>query len=59
LINQACLAQLLAAGLDAAIINPMEQGLVNMLYATELILGRDRFCRSYTTAFRRGKIKVN
>lgn len=59
LINQAFLAQLLAAGLDAAIINPMEQGLVNMLYATELILGRDRFCRSYITAFRRGKIKVN
>ncbi len=39
LINQAFLAQLLAAGLDAAIINPMEQGLINMLYATELILG--------------------
>lgn len=37
----------------------MEQGLVNMLYATELILGRDRFCRSYPTAFRKGKIKVN
>jgi 5-methyltetrahydrofolate corrinoid/iron sulfur protein methyltransferase len=59
LINQAFLAQLLAAGLDAAIVNPMEQGLVNMLYATELILGRDRFCRSYTTAFRKGKIKAN
>ena len=58
LINQAFLAQLLAAGLDAAIINPMEQGLINMLYATEMILGRDRFCRSYTTAFRAGKIKL-
>jgi 5-methyltetrahydrofolate corrinoid/iron sulfur protein methyltransferase len=58
LVNQAFLAQLLAAGLDAAIINPMEQGLINMLYATEMILGRDRFCRSYTTAFRKGKIKL-
>ncbi len=58
LINQAFLAQLLAAGLDAAIINPMEQGLVNTLYATELILGHDRFCRGYTTAFRKGKIKI-
>lgn len=58
LINQAFLAQLLAAGLDAAIINPMEQGLINMLYATEMILGRDRFCRSFTTAFRKGKIKL-
>jgi 5-methyltetrahydrofolate--homocysteine methyltransferase len=58
LINQAFLAQLLAAGLDAAIINPMEQGLINMLYATQLILGRDRFCRGYTTAFRAGKLKL-
>jgi 5-methyltetrahydrofolate--homocysteine methyltransferase len=56
LVNQAFLAQLLAAGLDAAIINPMEQGLINMLYATELILGRDRFCRAYLNAFRAGKI---
>ncbi|MBN1267654.1 MAG: dihydropteroate synthase [Anaerolineales bacterium] len=58
LINQAFLAQLLAAGLDAAIINPMEQGLINMLYATEMILGRDRFCRNYTTAFRKGRIEL-
>ena len=58
LINQAFLAQLLTAGLDAAIINPMEQGLINMLYATELILGRDRFCRNYTTAFRKEIVKL-
>ena len=58
LVNQAYLAQLLAAGLDAAIINPLEQGLMNMLYATELILGRDRYCKKYTSAFRAGKIKM-
>jgi hypothetical protein len=29
-----------------------------MLYATDLILGRDRFCRSYTRAYKAGKIKV-
>lgn len=58
LVNQAFLAQLLAAGLDAAIINPLEQGLINMLYATEMILGRDRYCRRYTTAFRAGKVKL-
>jgi 5-methyltetrahydrofolate--homocysteine methyltransferase len=57
LINQAFLAQALAAGLDAAIIDPLDQGLINMLYATELVLGRDRFCRNYTQAFRSGKIK--
>ena len=29
-----------------------------MLYATEMILGRDRFCRNYTTAFRKGRVKL-
>jgi hypothetical protein len=29
-----------------------------MLYATELIVGRDRFCRKYTSAFRAGKVKL-
>lgn len=57
LINQAFLAQALAAGLDAAIIDPLDQGLINMLYATELVLGRDRFCRNYTRAFKAGKVK--
>ena len=59
LVNQAFLAQALAAGLDAAIINPLEQGIMNMLYATELILGRDRYCKKYTSAFRAGKIKLD
>jgi 5-methyltetrahydrofolate--homocysteine methyltransferase len=58
LINQAFLAQALAVGLDAAIIDPLDQGLTNMLLATELVLGRDRFCRNYTRAFRAGKIWV-
>jgi 5-methyltetrahydrofolate--homocysteine methyltransferase len=58
LVNQAFLAQLLAAGLDAAIINPLEQSMMNMLYATELVLGHDRYCKKFTTAFKTGKIKL-
>ncbi len=58
LINQAFLAQALAAGLDAAMIDPLDQGLYNILMATELVLGRDRFCRNYTRAFRAGRIKI-
>ncbi|HTX79158.1 MAG TPA: dihydropteroate synthase [Longilinea sp.] len=57
LINQAFFAQLIAAGLDAAIINPLDQGMINTLYATELILGNDHNCRKYLTAFRAGKVK--
>jgi 5-methyltetrahydrofolate corrinoid/iron sulfur protein methyltransferase len=58
LINQAFMAQALAVGLDAAIIDPLDQGLTNMLFATELVLGRDRFCRGYTKAYRTGKIGI-
>jgi 5-methyltetrahydrofolate--homocysteine methyltransferase len=57
LVNQAFLAQALAAGLDAAIIDPLDKRLSSMLLATELVLGRDRFCRNYTRAYRAGKIK--
>lgn len=57
LINQAFLAQALAAGLDAAILDPLDPGLMNMLLATELVLGHDRYCRNYTRAFRAGKIQ--
>lgn len=58
LINQAFLAQALAAGLDAALIDPLDHGISNILLATELVLGRDHFCRDYTSAYRAGKIKV-
>jgi 5-methyltetrahydrofolate corrinoid/iron sulfur protein methyltransferase len=57
LINQAFFAQLIAASLHAAIIDPLDQGMINTLYATELILGRDRDCRNYLTAYRTGKVK--
>ena len=56
LVNQAFMAQAIREGLDAAIMNPMEQGLINMIYATELVFGRDRYCRQYTQAFRNGII---
>ena len=58
LINQAFLAQALAAGLDAAIIDPLDHALSNMLMTTELVLGYDRYCRNYTRAYRAGKILV-
>jgi 5-methyltetrahydrofolate--homocysteine methyltransferase len=59
LINRVFLAQAMAAGLDAAIIDPLDQELINTLFAAELLLGRDRYCRNYTRAYRSGKIKID
>jgi 5-methyltetrahydrofolate--homocysteine methyltransferase len=53
-INRAFLTLALQAGLDCAIIDPLDQELKAALLAAELILGRDRHCLNYTRAFRAG-----
>ena len=51
-VNRVFLALALQAGLDAAILDPLDESLISELFGAELVLGRDRFCRKYTTAFR-------
>jgi 5-methyltetrahydrofolate--homocysteine methyltransferase len=52
IINQAFAAVALACGLDSAIMDPEDQALRNVLYATELVLGRDPHCKRYNQAHR-------
>jgi len=58
LINRAFLTVAIAAGLDSAIIDPTDLGLMETLYASNAVLGLDRFCAKYNRAFRAGKIGV-
>ncbi len=53
-INQAFVTLALAAGLDSAILDPLDQDLQSAILAAELVLGRDRFSRRYTQAYRAG-----
>jgi 5-methyltetrahydrofolate--homocysteine methyltransferase len=53
-INRAFLTLALQAGLDSAILDPLDRELRATLLATELILGRDRHCLNYTRAYRAG-----
>jgi 5-methyltetrahydrofolate--homocysteine methyltransferase len=55
-LNRVFLSQAMAAGLDLAIMDPLDPGVMSELLATEVILGRDRFCRRYTKAFKAGHI---
>ncbi|MBN1322200.1 MAG: dihydropteroate synthase [Thermoleophilia bacterium] len=55
-LNRVFLTLAVAAGLDMAILDPLDDGLYSELRAAELLLGRDRFCRTYTKAFRTGRI---
>lgn len=56
LINRAFLTLALYMGLDAAIVDPLDRGVMETLLATEVVLGKDRFCRRYTKAYREGRI---
>jgi 5-methyltetrahydrofolate--homocysteine methyltransferase len=51
-LNAAFLHMAVYAGLDAAIMDPLNQTLMNAVKAAEVLVGKDRHCRRYTRAFR-------
>lgn len=53
-INRGFLTLAMAAGLDSAILDPLDKELVAAIYTTELLLGKDRHCLNYLRASRRG-----
>ena len=55
-INQQFLCLALAAGMDSAIMDPTSADMRATLYASEALLGKDRLCRRYLTAYRKGVI---
>lgn len=54
LINQTFLTLAMQAGLDSAILDPLDNDLQAAILATELVLGRDRHCLNYVRASRTG-----
>ena len=54
LVNRTYLTLAVEAGLDSAILDPLDRELKATLLATELLLGKDRHCLAYTRAFRAG-----
>ncbi|MDR2820115.1 MAG: methyltetrahydrofolate cobalamin methyltransferase [Desulfovibrio sp.] len=56
LINQNFLAFALEAGMDSAIMDPTDKVMRAEIFAAEAILGRDKFCRAYNKAYRRGAL---
>jgi cobalamin-dependent methionine synthase I len=53
-VNRAFLTLALGAGLDSAILDPLDRELRTALLAAELVLGRDDYCLNYTRAYRAG-----
>lgn len=56
LINTNFLAIAMEAGLDSMIADPLNRPVMETVYATNAILGKDRLCRKYNTAYRKGVI---
>ena len=56
IINQAFVGLAIAAGLDTAILDPLDRELRAAILATELVLGRDRHCQNYTRAAKKQAI---
>jgi cobalamin-dependent methionine synthase I len=56
-VNRAFLTLALAAGLDSAILDPLDREMKAALVAARLVLGHDRHCLNYTRAYRAGLFK--
>ena len=56
LLNRTFLAQAVAAGLDAAILDPLDREIMRTIYAAEVLAGRDEWCLRYIEAHREGML---
>ncbi len=53
-LNRAFMIQAILKGLDGAIINPLDQGMVSSIITAEALAGKDDYCMNYLKAFRAG-----
>ena len=54
LVNQGFVVLAMNAGMDSAILDPLNTDMMGMIYATEALLGNDEFCMEYIGAYREG-----
>lgn len=58
IINQAFLVMLIQAGIDAVIINPLDNYMMGLCKAALALTDQDEFCMTYINAFREGKLDL-
>ena len=56
LINRTFLTMAMGWGLDSALVNPLDKALMSTIFATEALLGQDRYCSKFLKLFRQGKL---
>lgn len=58
LMNQAFLVAAMGAGMDGAIMDPLDKKLMSFVYACEALYGLDDFCVEYLTKYREGELEL-
>jgi 5-methyltetrahydrofolate--homocysteine methyltransferase len=53
-INRGFIILCMGAGMDSAIIDPLNQDMLGLIYAAEALLGKDEMCMEYIGAYREG-----
>jgi 5-methyltetrahydrofolate--homocysteine methyltransferase len=53
-INRAFIILAMNAGMDSAILDPLNKEMMGLIYATEALLGQDEYCIEFINAFRSG-----
>ncbi len=56
LLNKTAIAFAIQAGMDSAVLDPMNHDMTETIFATYALLGQDKHCRKYSKAFRSGLI---
>jgi 5-methyltetrahydrofolate corrinoid/iron sulfur protein methyltransferase len=56
IVNRAFLTLAMRAGLSAALLDPLDKGIMGNLKATAALLGQDDYCMDYIRAFREGRL---
>jgi cobalamin-dependent methionine synthase I len=54
LLNRTFMIQTMARGMDSYILNPTDNKLMGLVYASNALLGNDNFCTKYLKAHRKG-----
>jgi 5-methyltetrahydrofolate--homocysteine methyltransferase len=56
LLNKTAMAFAIEAGMDSAVMDPLNRDMMGTIIATYALLGQDKHCRKYSKAYRAGQI---
>jgi 5-methyltetrahydrofolate--homocysteine methyltransferase len=56
LMNKTFMAFAMQAGMDSAVMDPLDRDMMGTIFSAYALLGKDKYCRKYSKAYRQGTI---